>query len=142
MAERNSTRHAARKTKEMAHVGNWTNDECLEESTGTRIRAFLAKVKPLDGVDVGEHDTYREGRALIEGLGLAWDLESDDYRWDAIECATVLNFLHWIQPVKGSCFCDDNSRVNATCGFHAILQFMADQLYRLAPQVKGHKRAA
>jgi hypothetical protein len=141
MAERNSTRHRARKTKEVAMGGNWTNDECPEERTGTRIRAFLAKVKPLVG-SVGENDTYLEGRALIEGLALAWDLESDGHHWDSMECATVLTFLHWIQPVKGSCFCDDNSRVNATCGFHAILKFMADQLHRLAPQVKGRKRAA
>lgn len=41
----------------------------------------------------------------------------------------------------GTCFCNDDSAVNATCGFHAILEFMRDELRRSAqPKVKGRKR--
>jgi hypothetical protein len=58
-----------------------------------------------------------------------------------MQCATVLNLLHGTQPVKGSCFCNDNSRVNLTCGFHAILGFMEGEL-RSVPKVKVHKSAA
>jgi hypothetical protein len=129
-------------------------DEVPEERDSNRIRAFLAKVKPLSGCTVGELDEYWQARSLIEQLALAYDVENENYHWDANECGMAVQFLHWIEPVKGSCFCNDRSRINLTCGFHAILQFIADQLFgfaarqiadevrRLAPKVKGRKRAA
>jgi hypothetical protein len=118
------------------------SDEVPEERESTRIRAFLAKVKPLSGTTCGEYDEYWEGRSLIEGLALAFETGDDTYRWHALDCAAVVNFLHWIEPVNGSCFCNDDSRVNATCGFHAVLEFMADEMRRLAQKPKGRKRAA
>jgi hypothetical protein len=115
-------------------------DECPEEREATRIRAFLAKVRPLSGNEVA--DSYWEGRSLIEGLALAFELADEDYHWDAINCAAVLAFLHSIEPVKGSCFCHDDSRVSLTCGFHAVLEFMADELRRQGAPAKKRKRAA
>jgi hypothetical protein len=110
------------------------------ERESTRIRGFLAKVRPLKGCDV--NDAYWDGRSLIESLAVAFEAEDADYHWDAANCASVLDFLAWVQPVKGSCFCNDNSRVNLTCGFHEILTFMADELRRVAPKAKARKRAA
>jgi hypothetical protein len=92
-------------------------DASPAEREGTRIRAFLSKVRPLSGVEV--NDVYWEARALIEQLALAFDLRDEAYRWDPMQCATVIDFMHWIQPAAGSCFCNDDSDVNATCGLHA-----------------------
>lgn len=117
-------------------------DAWPEERESTRIRAFLAKVMPLNGGTFGESNEYWEGRSLIEGLALAFDLADEDYHWDTINCATVLGFLSGIQPVKGSCFCHDNSDVNLTCGFHAVLGFMADELRLTSYVFTGHRPRA
>ncbi len=83
---------------------------------------------------------YWEGRSLIDGLAQAIDLDDDGYRWDAINCATVLEFMGAVEPTAGNCFCNDRSAVNATCGFRAILNFLADEVRRLAPTMKARKR--
>ena len=111
-----------------------------EERESTRIRAFLARVIPLKGCEVGE--PYWEGRSLIQGLAVAFEAAYRGYHWDAGQCATVVDFLTWVQPIK--CYCkDDNSPVSAICGLHAILGFVADELRRSAPpKVKARRRAA
>jgi hypothetical protein len=107
-------------------------DECYpEERDSNRIRAFLSRVKPLSGCEVG--GDYWEGRGLIEQLALAYDTGDEDYHWNAMQIALVLDFMHFIQPVDGTCFCNDDSRINATCGFHAVLTFLADQVRLLVP---------
>jgi hypothetical protein len=116
------------------------NDESPNERAGTRIRALLAITRPLSGNEV--RDVYWEGRSLLEQLAVAFDAEDDRYHWDAIHCATVADFLTTIEPTDGNCFCNDPSDVNATCGFHVILDFMADELRRTAPKAKARKRAA
>jgi hypothetical protein len=116
----------------ITHIAPSVNDadDSIGERPGTRIRALLARTRPLTGNEVP--DVYWEGRSLIEGLALAIDLGDDDYHWDAINCATVLQFLSAIEPTAGNCFCNDPSDINATCGFHVILNFMADEMRRLA----------
>lgn len=121
-------------------MAKFKNDESPNERPGTRIRALLARTRPLSGNEVP--DVYWEGRSLVEGLALAFDLGDDRYRWNAINCATVLGFLSAIEPTAGNCFCNDPSDVNATCGFHVILDFMADEVRRAAPKQKARKRAA
>jgi hypothetical protein len=119
--------------------------EIPSEREGTRIRAFLAKVKPLNGCDFGEQDEYWEGRALIEQLAVAYDLETEDYRWDALECSTVVRFLSWIEPVKGTCFCHDQIEklgVSTTCGFHAILEFASDEMRRIGSARRAKREVA
>jgi hypothetical protein len=120
-------------------MAKFKNDESPNERPGTRIRALLARTRPLTGNEVP--DVYWEGRSLIEGLALAFDLAGDhyawDHHWDAINCATVLGFLSVIEPTAGNCFCNDQSDVNATCGFHVILDFMADELHRAAEVAHG-----
>jgi hypothetical protein len=108
------------------------------EFESNRIRAFLSKVRPLSGV--AETDKYWEGRSLIEQLALAFDVQDEAYHWDPMQCAAVLDFMHWIQPAKGTCFCNDDSVVNATCGLHVILAFAADEVRGLAPKAKERKR--
>jgi len=55
-------------------------------------------------------------------------------------------FLHSVEPTDGNCFCNDDSEINATSGFHPtsgfhqILEFMESELRRLAPKAKGRKR--
>lgn len=112
-------------------------DDCPEEREGTRIRAFLARTRPLTGSEVPV--VYWEGRALIEELALDRDLKAYDSHWDANDISTVLEFLCAIEPTAGNCFCNDESAVNATCGFHAILQHMADDLYRVPQKAKDRK---
>jgi hypothetical protein len=73
-------------------------------------------------------------------LALAFDIEDEAYNWDPVQCAAVLDFMHWIQLAKGTCFCNDDSDVNATCGLHAVLAFAADEVRRLAPNPKSRKR--
>jgi len=114
-------------------------DECREERDSTRIRALLARTRPLSGNEVPE--VYWTGRTLIESLALAFDLGAENQQhWNPVQCATVLRFLAVIEPAEGDCFCHDESRVNATCGLHVILDFVAGQLE--APKAKGRKRAA
>ncbi len=103
-------------------------DESVGERPGTRIRALLAITRPLSGNETP--DVYWEGRSLVESLALSFDVGSD-YGWSPLQCATVLEFLGVIEPTAGNCFCDDPSEVNATCGLHVILNFMADELRRL-----------
>lgn len=121
-------------------MAKFINDESPNERPGTRIRALLARTRPLSGNEV--RDVYWEGRSLVEGLALAFDLGDDIDSWDVIKCATVLEFLSTIEPVAGTCFCNDPSEVNATCGFHVILDYMANELRHAAPRAKGRKRAA
>src|SRR6185437_16411308 len=90
------------------------SDDSIEERPGMRIRALLSRTRPLSGNEVP--DVYWEGRSLIEGFALSSDLGDDHYHWDAIKCATVLEFLSAIEPTAGNCFCNDDSNVNATCG--------------------------
>lgn len=115
----------------------------VDDGDSTYIRGFLAKVKPLEGCTV--RDEYWEGRSLIERLALALEV-NEDCHWDATQCATVLDFLGLTQPVNGICFCNDGSysSTNATCGFHVILNFMRDEVRRLAPapKAKGRKPEA
>jgi hypothetical protein len=109
-------------------------EEIPTERSGTRIRAFLSKVKPLSGCTFGEQDEFWEGRALIEQLAVSYDVQSDEYRWDALQCATVIDFLSMLEPVKGTCFCRDQIEelgVSTTCGFHIILQFAAEEMRRI-----------
>jgi hypothetical protein len=110
------------------------------DEKATNIRALLARTRPYAGSEVP--DVYWEGRSLIEGLAL--DLDDDHYHWDAVNCATVLEFLRTIEPTAGNCFCDDRSQseANATCGFHVILRFMANELRRVAAKPRVRKRAA
>jgi hypothetical protein len=42
-------------------------EDCPEERTGTRIRALLARTRPLTGNEVPH--VYWDGRSLIEGPG-------------------------------------------------------------------------
>jgi hypothetical protein len=103
------------------------SEDPIEERPGTRIRALLARTRPLTGNEVP--DAYRNGRSLLESLALSYDVESD-LSWGPAQCSTVLEFLSSIEPTAGNCFCNDKSTVNATCGFHVILDFMADEMRR------------
>jgi hypothetical protein len=118
----------------------YTDTPAQDREESTYIRALLAKTRPLSGSEIP--DVYWEGRSLIECLALAFELADDDYHWDAINCATVLKFIGVIEPITGHCFCNDrsNSEVNATCGFHVILDFMAAELRRVVPQPRSRKR--
>lgn len=116
------------------------NDNRLEERTTTRIRAFLDSIEPLV-VDLENNHDYVEGQELIEDLAQCCEMEKGR-RWGPEECAMVVRFLHWITPIKGRCFCNDNSRINATCGYHSVLIFMEDQLWRIAASERQGKRAA
>jgi hypothetical protein len=137
MATSKSTGKRAEKAKRA--VAPAPSDDSIGERPGTRIRALLARTRPLTGNEVP--DVYWEGRSLVESLALSYDVESD-YSWGPSQCATVLEFLSAIEPTAGNCFCNDPLDVNATCGFHVILHFIADELRRLAPKAKGDKRAA
>jgi hypothetical protein len=50
----------------------------------------------------------------VSWLALAFDLGDDHYHWDAINCATVLEFLSTIEPTEGNCFCHDQSSPSPT----------------------------
>ena len=116
------------------------NGNAPEERTSTRIRAFLESIEPL-AVDLDKNNSYVVGRTLIEDLARCCDSE-ENVQWEPEECAVVLRFLHWIQPVEGRCFCNDASRINATCGFHSVLIFLEDQMWRIGASVRRRKHAA
>jgi hypothetical protein len=95
------------------------------EKPGARLRALLARTRPLEGNEVP--NVYWQGRSLIEELALAYETETD-YDWSLPQCATVLGFLGSIQPTGGHCICNDQSEVNATCGLHVLYEFIAARL--------------
>jgi hypothetical protein len=101
------------------------------EHPSARIQALLARTRPLSGNEVRE--VYWEGRSLVESLALAYQTGTD-CTWTLEQCATVLEFLATIEPTSGQCFCNDPSEVNATCGFHTLLEFMAEMIR--APRVE------
>ena len=107
-------------------------DSPPEDRAGTRIRAFLARTRPLKGTTWGDRDAFWEGRALIEQLALALDMRNPDYHWSPAECAAVLTLLHAIEPHRGACYCDENpdERISITRGYHAVLEFMAEEMAR------------
>jgi hypothetical protein len=92
-----------------------------------QIRAFLARTRPLSGCSFGDDDTFWTGRGLIEELALSRETGTT-LQWSLEQCADVLRFIHSVEPTKGNCFCDDDSEISATCGFHVILEFIEDQL--------------
>jgi hypothetical protein len=103
------------------------SNEVHTERAGTRIRALLARTRPLSGCDYGGDATFWNGRGLIEELALAHETQTE-LHWSAKQCADVLMFLHSIEPTDGNCFCNDDSEINATCGFHEVREFMENQL--------------
>jgi hypothetical protein len=115
----------------------------------TRLRAFLAKTRPLTGNEVP--NVYWEGRSLIESLALSYETREyeaigPDPEWTLEKCATVLAFLQVIEPVKGHCFCGGFDReehgISITCGHHIILGNLEEQLLHLAARDRKRKRAA
>jgi hypothetical protein len=100
------------------------------ERPAARIRALLARTRPLSGCDVA--DVYWEGRSLVDSLALAYEAETD-YTWSSSRCATVLEFLAHIEPTEANCICNDLSDVNATCGLQIVYEFIADRPRRGLP---------
>lgn len=128
----------ATSTKYIVEFAN--NEHAPAERTGTRIRAFLDSIEPLvEGL--ADDNRYAVGQTLFKDLARCCDME-EHVQWEPEECAAVLRFLHWIQPSKGHCFCNDRSRVNATCGFHSVLIFMEEQMWQIAESPRRRKRAA
>jgi hypothetical protein len=107
----------------------------IEERPATRVRAFLARTRPIVGCETP--NVYWEGRSLVESLALSYDTkETDDYLWTLPQCAVVLSFLQAIQPSKGHCFCggfdSEEGGISTTCGHHIILMHLTDQMDRLS----------
>jgi hypothetical protein len=112
------------------------------DQTSTRIRAFLSQVVPIPGCGFGEDEVFQEGRALIEGLAVAYDTQAD-LEWDLLQIAAVVKFLNCISPVKGGCYCRDDKLVKGVCvsiGHQAILEAVEDELREQA--VRAKKRAS
>ena len=109
---------------------DFVEPEHPDERTSARLRAFLARTRPLVGNHVPEW--YWDGRQLIERLALHYEVGTqDECHWGADECAEVLRYITLVQPVDGACFCNDQSALNATCGFHALLDFVIDAIEAL-----------
>jgi hypothetical protein len=117
--------------------------ESPKDRPSTRIRAFLSVVMPLRGCCFGDDEVFLEGRSLIEGLAVAYEVEAD-HQWDLLQIAAVVRFLNCIEPVKGVCYCGDTllHGVSLACGHQAILDTIEDELRRLAEPVRKPKRAA
>ncbi len=96
-----------------------------------QLRAFLARTRVLSGCDYGSDDDFWNGRGLIEELALARETGTM-LSWSPGQCADVIHFIHNIQPTKGNCFCNDDSEISATCGFHVVLEFVEKQLRKEA----------
>ena len=114
---------------------NLLDNDAPTDRPSTRIRAFLARVRPMVGNECP--DVYWEGRSLIESLALSYDTkETDDYEWTLPQCALVLAFLQAIQPAKGHCFCGgfdtEAEGISTTCGHHLILMHLQEQMDRLS----------
>src|SRR5579862_8413999 len=120
---------------------NYVEPESPNERTSARLRTFLARTRPMVGNEVP--DWYWDGRQLIEQLALHYEVGTqEECHWGASECAEVLRYITLVQPVDGTCFCNDSSALNATCGFHSLLFFVIDAIGELPkPPVKGRKRA-
>jgi hypothetical protein len=109
----------------------YVETEVPAERTSVRIRTFLARTRPLAGNDVPDY--YWDGRQLIEQLALAYEVGTwEELAWTVDECSNVLRYITLVEPVKGTCFCNDPSEVNATCGFHEILFHVIDSIQGVA----------
>src|SRR5579871_720647 len=109
-------------------IARESDDTVLGERTSSRIRALLARTRPLSGNEVP--DEYWDGRQLVESLALAFYTRDEAYHWSPVQCGLALTWLSLSEPIKGSCFCNDPSDVNATCGLQALLEFIADEMGR------------
>jgi hypothetical protein len=110
-----------------------------EDQAANQIRMFLSKVIPLRGCCYGDDETFLQGRALIDGLAVAHDMNAE-HQWDLTEMAAVVYFLNSIEPVKkGVCFCDGGI---LSCGHQAILDAVYDNLQRITAESRKRKRAA
>jgi hypothetical protein len=70
------------------------------EDTADRIRAYLASVRPLRGVEF-EDTPYQRGRSLIEQLALSADgTEQPTLRLSTLECADVVFFVAKSEPIQ------------------------------------------
>jgi hypothetical protein len=118
-----------------------TAGACQAPDDTLSIRAFLARTRPLSGCDFGSADGFHNGRGLVEELALSIE-SGTTLRWSLDQCADVLRFVHAVEPTKGNCFCADKSEVSATCGLHAILEFVEKRLRRETKKSKetGHGR--
>ena len=83
--------------------------------------------RPLLGCDYSGDETFWTGRGLIEELALSRETGVPLY-WSHEQCADVVRFVHSVEPTKENCFCDDDSEISATCGFHVVLEFIEKQL--------------
>jgi hypothetical protein len=115
-----------------------SNGSVPDERTSACIRAFLLGIGPLFGSDATY--TFHEGYELVEKLALHCELERE-IQWNAEQCATVLRFLHVVQPKKVKCYCDGLVNGTENWGYHSVLIFIEHQLWRIA-KPRSRKRAS
>jgi hypothetical protein len=72
------------------------------DDTAPRLRAYLANVRPLRGIaDLYGNERYQSGRSLIERMALSADGEGvPTLRLTTAQCADVLHFMHFSEPVN------------------------------------------
>jgi hypothetical protein len=90
-------------------------------------------MRPLRGVaDVTESEEYQRGRSTIERLALSAVGEgSPSLRLTAAECADVLHFMHFSEPVKPKTWWEDPiDEPSHVVGYYMLLYTLDRSLRR------------
>lgn len=118
-----STRKAKRQPK--ARTLAVEASPSIPEDTASRLRAYLASMRPMRGIaDVYDQDEYQRGRSLIEHVALsARGDEHPSLKLSSSECADVLHFMHFSEPVRPNRWWDDPPNgPSHLVGFYLLLQ--------------------
>ena len=108
------------------------------DRTDTRIRAYLASIRPMRDViyQADIEEANQRGRALIERLALSAE-EGDlpSLRLTAEGAADVLSFIHCSEPVDPATWWA-YGEISHVCGFNDVLKAVEASLRELAPGAK------
>lgn len=101
------------------------------DATADRLRAYIASMRPLRGVDLDDDDRYQRGRALIERLAIAaGDTNTDPaLRLTARDCADVLAFIAASEPLEPATWWDDPPEgPSQVAGFYLLVRGLEPSL--------------
>ena len=101
------------------------------DHTDHRIRAFLASMQSDPDTEFNSEikTQINRGRSLIEHLAIdaAGGMEPD-LKLSPADCADILTYMSSNCPISPRAWWNDNGAISHVCGYHAILDAMADSL--------------
>ena len=107
------------------------DDETLDYTAG-RLRAYLASVRLLRGVELGiaASDRYQRGRSLIERMAICTrECDEVTMKLSPVQCADVLNFVNNSEPIEPrTWWSDSDDGPSHVVGFVSVLEAVENSL--------------